>query len=33
MFASQLEIRPNEQGEYKILSGISSSIFKAVIVS
>jgi BTB/POZ domain-containing protein 10 len=31
MFASQLEIRPNEQGEYKILSGISSSIFKAVI--
>ena len=33
MFSSTMETLPNENGEYEILKGISSGIFRAVVVS
>ena len=32
MFSTPMEIKPNDSGEYRILNGISSHIFRAVLV-
>ena len=32
MFASSLDVKPNEHGEYEVAKGVSASIFRAILV-